>query len=113
MPAKLFAEWSQLRQVVSVVVPTAVYVALVPYIGMYVVIGLADRVFMKWFGRYSWLMALGGRDRRAGADVLHVRDLVPGAAAEGAARKPAGVLTKRSPRVCAGGLDKTHETQET
>jgi putative tricarboxylic transport membrane protein len=33
---KVFAEWSQLRQVVSVLVPTIVYVALVPYLGMYV-----------------------------------------------------------------------------
>ena len=28
--SKLFADWGQLRQVLSVVIPTAVYVALVP-----------------------------------------------------------------------------------
>src|SRR6185437_16673489 len=33
---QLFAEWGQLRQVLSVLVPTIVYVALVPYIGIYV-----------------------------------------------------------------------------
>jgi hypothetical protein len=53
-PKKLFAEWGQLRQVVSVLVPTAIYVALVPYIGIYVSSGLLIAVFMRWFGRYSW-----------------------------------------------------------
>jgi len=52
---KLFAEWSQLRQVLSVVVPTAVYVGLVPYIGMYVSSALLIAVFMRWFGRYNWV----------------------------------------------------------
>src|SRR5262245_55232904 len=33
---KIFAEWGQIRQVLSVLVPTAIYVALVPYIGVYV-----------------------------------------------------------------------------
>ncbi|MGB7258003.1 MAG: tripartite tricarboxylate transporter TctB family protein [Pseudolabrys sp.] len=55
---KLFAEWSQLRQVLSVVVPTAVYVGLVPYIGMYVSSALLIAVFMRWFGRYNWLLVV-------------------------------------------------------
>ncbi|HEX5509378.1 MAG TPA: tripartite tricarboxylate transporter TctB family protein [Pseudolabrys sp.] len=53
---KLFAEWGQLRQVFSVLVPTAIYVGLVPYIGIYVSSALLIAVFMRWFGRYSWLM---------------------------------------------------------
>ena len=57
-PGKLFAEWSQLRQVFSVLVPTAIYVALVPYIGMYVSSALLVFFFMIWFGRYNWLFAL-------------------------------------------------------
>lgn len=32
----LFAEWGQLRQVLSVVIPTAIYVASMPFIGLYV-----------------------------------------------------------------------------
>lgn len=52
---KIFAEWSQLRQVLSVVVPVSIYVGLVPYIGMYVSSALLIAVFMRWFGRYNWL----------------------------------------------------------
>ena len=51
---RLFAKWSQLQQVLSVLVPTAVYVALVPYIGIYVASTLLVAVFMRWFGRYNW-----------------------------------------------------------
>jgi hypothetical protein len=50
----LFAEWGQLRQVMSVVIPTAVYVALVPNLGIYVSSILLIAVFMKWLGRYGW-----------------------------------------------------------
>jgi putative tricarboxylic transport membrane protein len=56
---KIFAEWSQLRQVFSVLVPTAIYVGLIPYIGIYVSSALLIAVFMRWFGKYSWLMVIG------------------------------------------------------
>ena len=56
---QLFAEWGQLRQVVSVVIPTAIYVASVPFIGLYVSSFLLITGFMKWFGRYSWVLSLG------------------------------------------------------
>src|SRR5215203_409785 len=55
---ELFATWEQLRQVLSVVIPTTVYVFAVPVIGMYVSSGLLIGVFMKWIGRYSWPMVL-------------------------------------------------------
>jgi hypothetical protein len=55
---KIFAEWHQLRQVFSVIVPTAIYVALVPYVGMYVSSALLIGFFMRWFGRYGWLFAV-------------------------------------------------------
>jgi hypothetical protein len=55
---KIFAEWQQLRQVLSVIVPTAVYVGLIPYLGMYVASALLIGFFMRWFGRYSWLFAI-------------------------------------------------------
>ena len=55
---EVFAEWIQLRQVGSVVAPTAIYVALVPYIGIYVASALLIVAFMRWFGRYSWLMSV-------------------------------------------------------
>ena len=56
---KLFAEWGQLRQVLSVVVPTGIYVGVMPFTGLY----LASMVFIAWFmrrlGKYSWPMVLG------------------------------------------------------
>jgi putative tricarboxylic transport membrane protein len=56
---EIFAEWSQLRQVGAVLLPTAVYVGLVPYSGIYVASALLIVVFMRWFGGYSWLLAVG------------------------------------------------------
>lgn len=52
----LFAEWGQLGQVVRVVIPGIVYVALVPTLGMYVSSVLLIAVFMRWIGKYSWSM---------------------------------------------------------
>jgi putative tricarboxylic transport membrane protein len=52
----LFAEWGQLRQVLSVVVPTAIYVGAMPFTGLY----LASMIFIAWFmrrlGKYNWLI---------------------------------------------------------
>lgn len=52
----LFAEWSQLRQVFFVVLPTAIYVGAIPYAGMYLASMVLIALFMKWLGRYSWLL---------------------------------------------------------
>jgi len=54
---RVFAEWGQLRQVVSVLAPTVVYVALVPYIGIYVASALLIAFFMLWFGRYNVIVS--------------------------------------------------------
>src|ERR1700754_3930174 len=51
--AGLFSSWDQLRRVMSVVVPTSIYVTLVPFLGMYVSSMLLIGVFMMWLGRYS------------------------------------------------------------
>lgn len=51
---QLFAEWGQLRQVMAMLVPTAIYVALVPWIGIYLASILLIAVFMRWLGRYGW-----------------------------------------------------------
>jgi putative tricarboxylic transport membrane protein len=51
--AGLFSSWEQLRRVMSVVVPTTIYVALVPFLGMYVSSMLLIGVFMMWLGQYS------------------------------------------------------------
>jgi putative tricarboxylic transport membrane protein len=55
---RLFAEWGQLRQVMSVVVPTAIYVGSMPFLGLYV----ASIIFIGWFmrrlGKYRWLTVI-------------------------------------------------------
>jgi hypothetical protein len=55
---RVFAYWSQLTQVGSVLWPTLIYVLVIPYSGIYVASGVLIAFFMRWFGRYSWLMAL-------------------------------------------------------
>lgn len=55
----LFATWGELRQVLSVVIPTTIYVAAIPFIGIYVASALLIGGFMRWLGRYSWLVVLG------------------------------------------------------
>jgi len=52
-PQKLFAEWSQLVSVLSVVIPTAVYVVAVPWTGIYLASLILIALFMTWLGRYS------------------------------------------------------------
>ena len=54
----VFASWAQLRQVMSVVIPTAVYVAVIPWIGIYIASAVLIALFMRWFGRYGWLVVL-------------------------------------------------------
>ena len=55
---RLFAEWSQLRQVLAVVIPSAIYVAVIPTTGIYLASMLFIAVFMKWLGRYGWGLVL-------------------------------------------------------
>jgi hypothetical protein len=49
-----FADWGQLRQVLSVVVPTAIYVSIIPWIGIYFSSALLIAFFMKRLGNYGW-----------------------------------------------------------
>ena len=51
---RLFAEWGQLAKVMSILVPTSIYVALIPWIGIYVTSVILVAVFMRWLGRYNW-----------------------------------------------------------
>ncbi len=55
---RLFAEWGQLQQVLSVLIPTAVYVLVLPYTGIYIASAVLIAAFMKWLGRYSWMLTL-------------------------------------------------------
>jgi hypothetical protein len=51
---QLFAEWGQLRQVFSVVLPTGIYVGVMPFIGLYLSSLIFIAWFMRWLGKYSW-----------------------------------------------------------
>ncbi|MBC7577600.1 MAG: tripartite tricarboxylate transporter TctB family protein [Tardiphaga sp.] len=50
----LFAEWNQLRQVFSVVFPTAIYVGAMPFTGLYLASMVFIAWFMRWLGKYPW-----------------------------------------------------------
>jgi putative tricarboxylic transport membrane protein len=53
-PGGIFAEWSQLRQVLLVVIPATIYAVAVGYIGIYVASALFIGWFMRWLGKYPW-----------------------------------------------------------
>ncbi len=50
----LFADWGQLRAVMSIVIPTAIYVAVMPFTGIYLSSFVLIGFFMRWLGKYSW-----------------------------------------------------------
>jgi len=56
--SKLFAEWSQLAEVRKVIIPMVIYVAAVPWLGIYVASALLIAGFMRWLGRYGWLLSV-------------------------------------------------------
>jgi putative tricarboxylic transport membrane protein len=57
--AKLFAEWEHLGQVWSVVVPTAIYVGVMPWTGIYLASVVLITYFMMRLGRYPVYVAGG------------------------------------------------------
>ncbi len=57
-PARLFAECSQLAEVRKVVIPMAVYVSAVPWLGIYLPSALLIAGFMRRIGRYPWPLTL-------------------------------------------------------
>jgi len=50
----LFADWGQLRKVGSVVLPTAIYVAVIPWVGIYLSSMVLIAYFMRRLGNYGW-----------------------------------------------------------
>ena len=51
---RTFVEVGQLKLVLTVLIPTAIYAALVTWIGIYVASVLFIGFFMRWLGKYSW-----------------------------------------------------------
>ena len=55
---RTFVEVGQLKLVLTVLIPTAIYAALVGWIGIYVSSILFITFFMRWLGKYPWWKAL-------------------------------------------------------
>ena len=51
---KTFVEVGQLKMVLTVLIPTAIYVAAVTWIGIYVSSTVFIAFFMRWLGKYVW-----------------------------------------------------------
>jgi len=49
-----FVEVGQLKMVLTVLIPTAIYAALVTWIGIYSASVLFIGFFMRWLGKYAW-----------------------------------------------------------
>ena len=50
----VFVEVGQLKLVLSVLVPSCVYVALIGWLGIYLASALFVAFFMRWLGEYPW-----------------------------------------------------------
>jgi putative tricarboxylic transport membrane protein len=53
-----FVEVGQLKMVLTVLIPTAIYAALVTWIWIYVASALFIGFFMRWLGKYPWWKVL-------------------------------------------------------
>jgi E3 ubiquitin-protein ligase DOA10 len=51
---KAFVEVEALKLVLSVLVPAAIYVGLIGWIGIYVASTVFIAFFMRWLGKYAW-----------------------------------------------------------
>ena len=109
---ELFASWDQLKLVLAVVIPTAIYVAAIPYLGIYVASALLIVAFMKWLGRYPWIYAIGVGAIVPVPDVPDVRVVVSRALTEGAAREIFGVLKPGVPAPWSARLEERRKMLE-
>lgn len=55
---QVFVEWEQLKLVLSVLVPAAVFVFGIQLIGIYVASVIYIAFFMIWLGKYGWLKSV-------------------------------------------------------
>ena len=51
---RIFVEREKLKLVLAVLVPSAIYVATISWIGIYVSSALFIAFFMRWLGKYVW-----------------------------------------------------------
>jgi putative tricarboxylic transport membrane protein len=55
---RTFVETGQLKLVLVVLIPAALYVALISWIGIYVTSAFFVAFFMRWLGKYPWWKVL-------------------------------------------------------
>jgi len=53
---RAFVEVGQLKLVLSVLLPSAVYAGIIGWLGIYVATALFVALFMRWLGKYGWWM---------------------------------------------------------
>jgi hypothetical protein len=53
-----FVSRGELKKILTVLVPSVIYVGLVAYLGFYVASTLFIAYFMRWLGKYSWFMVV-------------------------------------------------------
>jgi len=51
---RTFVEVAQLKLVLSVLIPSVIYVALIAWLGIYVASAIFVGFFMRWLGKYPW-----------------------------------------------------------
>jgi len=51
---KPFVLWGPFKRVLTVLLPAAVYVLSVKFVGLYVASAIYIAIFMVWLGKYSW-----------------------------------------------------------
>ena len=52
--SKPFVTWGPFKRVLTVLVPAAIYVIGVKFVGLYVASAIYIAVFMFWLGKYAW-----------------------------------------------------------
>lgn len=55
---RVFVEWFQLKQVLSVLAPAALFIIGIQLIGIYIAAAIYIAVFMIWLGNYGWLKSV-------------------------------------------------------
>ena len=55
---EVFVAWGPLKLVLTVLIPAAVYVLGVQYVGLYVASAIYITAFMVWLGKYSWFKSI-------------------------------------------------------
>jgi hypothetical protein len=53
-----FVTWGQFRLVLAMMVPAALYVGAIPFLGIYLASAILGTAFLRFLGNYGWLASL-------------------------------------------------------